>query len=79
MERSRAVGRHLSIIEDHYKLVGHVLIGKAKSAMKNKGKITKVMRSLTHPRQLHTVACKGILGIVEITEECSTCTNIDYK
>ena len=52
MGRSRAVGRHLSAIESHYKLVGHVLIGEAKSAMKNKGKVTKVKRNLTRPRQL---------------------------
>ena len=52
MGRSRAVGRYLSIIEDHYKLVGHMLIGEPKSAMKNKRKITKVKRNLTRPRQL---------------------------
>ena len=52
MGRSRAVGRHLSIIKNHYKLVGHVLIGEAKNAMKNKRKITKVKRNLTRPKQL---------------------------
>ena len=52
MGRSCAVERHLLIIEDHYKLVGHVLIGEAKSALKNKGKITKVKWNLTRPRQL---------------------------
>ena len=52
MRRSRAVERHLSIIENHYKLVGHVLIREVKSVMKNKGKTTKVKRNLTHPRQL---------------------------
>ena len=52
MGRSRAVGRHLSIIEGQYKLAGHMLIGEAKSAMKNKGKITKIKRNLTRPRQL---------------------------
>ena len=51
MERSRAIGRHLSIIEDHYKLVGHMLIGGTKSAIQNKGKITKIKRNLTRPRQ----------------------------
>ena len=56
MGRSRAVGRHLSTIERHYKLVGHVLIGEAKNAMKNKGKITKIKRNLTRPRQLQWYA-----------------------
>ena len=52
MGRSRAVGRHLSIIEDHYKLVRQVLIEEVKSAMKNKRKITKVKKNLTRPKQL---------------------------
>ena len=52
MGRSRTVGRHLSIIEKHYRLAGHVLIGEAKNAMKNKEKIIKVKRNLTRPRQL---------------------------
>ena len=52
MGRSRAVGRYLSIIEDHYKLVGRVLIGEAKSTMKHKVKITKVKRNLIDSRQL---------------------------
>ena len=52
MRRSRAVGRHLSTIEKHYRLVGHTLIGETKNAMKNKGKNTKVKRNLTHPKQL---------------------------
>ena len=51
MGRSRVFARHLSTIEDHYKLVGEVLIGEAKSAMKNKGKITKVKSNLTRLRQ----------------------------
>ena len=68
MGRSRVFARHLSTIEDHYKLVGEVLIGEAKSAMKNKGKITKV--------KITTVAYKEILGIDDTVEECSTCTRI---
>ena len=52
MGRSRVVGRHLSNIEYYYKLVEHVLVGEAKSAMKNKGKTTKVKRNLTRQRQL---------------------------
>ena len=51
MGRSRAIGRHLSTIEDHYKLVEHVLIREARCAMKNKGKVTKIKRSLAHARQ----------------------------
>ena len=46
------VGKHLSIIEGHCKLVEHVLIGEAKSVMKNKEKITKIKINLTRPRQL---------------------------
>ena len=71
MEKSRTIGRHLSIIERHYKLVGHVLIGEAKSTMKNKEEIDT--------SRISTVACKRILGIDDITKKCSTCTIIDYK
>ena len=63
------IGRHLSIIEKHYRLVGHVLIGEAKNAMKNKGKIIKVKRNLDTSKTT-TVACMRILGIDEIIEEC---------
>ena len=51
MGRLHEVGRHLSAIEGHYKLVGHMLIEEAKSAMKNKGKVTKIKRNLTCPKQ----------------------------
>ena len=52
MEKSHTVGRHLSTIEKHYRLVGYVLIGETKNVMKNDGKIAKVKKNLIHPRQL---------------------------
>ena len=68
----------MSIIEEHYKLVRQVLIGEVKSAMKNKGKITKSEEELDTSKTT-TVAYKEILGIVGIIKQCSTCTRIDYK
>ena len=52
MKRSREVGKYLTTIEKHCRLVRHALIGEAKKAIKYKGKITKVKRNLTRPRQL---------------------------
>ena len=51
MERSSAIGRHLSVIEGHYKLVEHVLIEEAKSTIKNKRKIIKGKGNLTRRGQ----------------------------
>ena len=58
MRRSHAIARHSSIIEGHYKLVGHILIGEAKSTIKNKGQITKIRRNWMRPRQLQWYANK---------------------
>ena len=67
-EKVTWVGRHLSNIENHHKLVGYVLIGEAKSTMKNKEEINTFRTS--------TMACKRILGIGDIVEESSACTRI---
>ena len=41
----------LSIVEDYYKLVGHVLIKQAKCAIWIRGKTTKVKENSTRQRQ----------------------------
>lgn len=42
---------HLSIVEDYYKLVGHVLIKEAKTDILTRGKTTKVKENSTRQRQ----------------------------
>ena len=50
MGSSRAATEHLSIIEGHYEIVGHMSKGEAKNVIGNKGKSKRLIQGLTRPR-----------------------------
>ena len=63
MKKLRAIGRHLSIIEDYYKLAGHVLIEEGKSVIWIRRKTTKVKENSTRQgqRQWHAKELWGLM------------------
>ena len=64
MGGSRAARRHLSIIKNHYEIVGHMFKGEAKNVIENKGKSNRVIKNIDTLKK-NRVACRELWGIVK--------------
>ena len=47
MGGSHAARGHLSIIKEHYEMVGHMFKGEEKNVIENKGKFNRIIGGLT--------------------------------